>query len=180
MESRIKKTGPLDLSRRFQQGKLQQGAGSSGAPQSDLVATSRPAVETSAKSRDKPMVRHLPKVNPKNPLLGVSRTDTSLQEASTSNRPTAEGQGHLVSQAGGTRLAKKALSGYARRKLKKIRVRASKAGTGGIQQPENVGTPKQGETSTETSKRPRSEGSTLTEGARAPKRPRYLNGPGRL
>jgi hypothetical protein len=38
--------------------------------------------------------------------------------------------------------------------------------------------PKQGETSTKTSKRPRPEGSTPTEMARAPKRPRDFSGPG--
>jgi hypothetical protein len=38
--------------------------------------------------------------------------------------------------------------------------------------------PKRGETSTKTSKRPRSEGSTPTETARDPKRPRDLSGPG--
>jgi hypothetical protein len=38
--------------------------------------------------------------------------------------------------------------------------------------------PKQGETSTETLNRPRLEGSTPTEMARAPKRPRDSSGPG--
>jgi hypothetical protein len=90
--------------------------------------------------------------------LGVSCTDIPLQGASTSSKPTAGGQGHLASQAGGPCLAKKALSGCARRKLK-TRARASEAGTGGIQQPGNASVPKQGE----TSKRPRSEGSTPTE-----------------
>jgi hypothetical protein len=125
MRTRNKKTGPLDVkekrdfpSRRSLQEMLQQGAGSPGAPRSDSVATSGPAVEISAKGRDKLTVRHLPMVKPKMPLLGVSCTDIPLQGASTSSKPTAEErQGHLVSEAGGPRLAKKALSGCARRKL---------------------------------------------------------------
>jgi hypothetical protein len=60
----------------------------------------------------------------------------------------------------------------------KARARASEARTGGIQQPGNAGAPKQGETPTETLKRPRSEGSTPTETARAPKKPRESSGPG--
>jgi hypothetical protein len=71
---------------------------------------------------------------------------------------------------------KKALSGCAKQKLKKEKARASKAGTGGIQQPGNAGMPKQGETSTENHQRPWSEGSTPTETVRAPKRPRDLQG----
>jgi hypothetical protein len=73
---------------------------------------------------------------------------------------------------------KKALSGCARWKHKKARARASEAETGGNQQPGNVSAPKQVETSAKTSKRPRSEGSTPTETARNPKRPRDLSGPG--
>jgi hypothetical protein len=71
---------------------------------------------------------------------------------------------------------KEDLSGCARRKLKKAKARASEAGTGDIQQPGNAGVPKQGETSTEPLKRPRSEGSTPTETATALKRPRDLQG----
>jgi hypothetical protein len=71
---------------------------------------------------------------------------------------------------------KKVLSGCDRRKLKREKARASGEGTRGIQQPGNAGTPKQGETLTETLKRPRSEGSTPTETARATKRPRDLHG----
>jgi hypothetical protein len=70
------------------------------------------------------------------------------------------------------------LSGYARRKLKKASARASEAGNGGIQQPWNVDVPKQGETSTGTLKRPRSESNTPTETARSPKRTRDFSGPG--
>jgi hypothetical protein len=62
---------------------------------------------------------------------------------------------NLVSGVGGLRLMKKVLSGCARQKLKKAKARASEAGTGGIHQPGNAGAPKQGETLTETLKRPR-------------------------
>jgi hypothetical protein len=121
------------------------------------------------------MVRYLPEVKPKIPLMGVSHTDIPPQGASASSKPAAgEGQGHSVSQTGGPRLAKKALSGCARRKLKKARGKANEAETGGIQQPGNASAPKQGENSTKASKRPRSEGSTPTEMARDPKRPRDL------
>jgi hypothetical protein len=113
-------------------------------------------------------VRNLPKIKPKIPLLGVSHTDIPLQGASTSSKPTIrEGQGHVISKLGGPSLAKKALSGCARWKLKKAKARGSEAGTGGIQQLENASTPKQAETSTKTPKRPRSEGSTRKEMARA-------------
>jgi hypothetical protein len=159
MEARKKKkSGPQDLkekrdsrTRRSRREILQQGAGSSGAPLSGPAATSEPAVEILAKGRDKPMVKNLPEVKPKTPLLGVSTTDIPLHGASTSSKPTVgEGLGHLVSRVGGLRLAKKALSGCARRKLKKAQARASEAGTGGIQQPGNASAPKQEETSTET------------------------------
>jgi hypothetical protein len=184
-EPRKKKPGPQDLkdkrdspSRRSVREILQQGAGSSGAPLSDPVATSEPAVEISAKGRDKPMVRNLPELKPKIRLLGVNSTDIPLHGVSTSSKPTVGGQGHLVSRAGGHCLAKKSLSGCARRKLKKAKARASEVETGGIQQRGNASAPKQGETSTKTPKRPKSEGSTPTEMARAPKRPRDFSGPG--
>jgi hypothetical protein len=159
---------------------LQQGAGSSGAPLSGAAATSETAVEISVKGRDEPVVRNLPEVKPRTPLLGVSSTYTPLQGTSISSIPTAgEGLGHLLFGVGGLRLVKKAWSGCARRKLKKASARASEAGTGGIQQPGNVGAPKQGETSTETFQRPRSEGSTPTETARSPKKkPRDSSGSG--
>jgi hypothetical protein len=180
------KTGPKDLKqkrdsppRRSLREMLQQGAGSSGAPLRGPAATSEPAVEISAKDSYEPAVRNLSKVRSETTLLGVSRTDTPLQGASTSSIPTAgEGLGHTVSEVGELRLAKKALSGCAKRKLKKARARESEAGTGGIQQPGNVNAPKQGETLTDILKRPRSEGSTPTETARAPKRPRDSKGPG--
>jgi hypothetical protein len=74
------------------------------------VATSEPTVEISADGRDKPVVRNLPEVKPRIPLLGVISSDIPLQGASTSSKPTeGEGQGHLVSRVGGLRLAKKSL-----------------------------------------------------------------------
>jgi hypothetical protein len=66
----------------------------------------------------------------------------------------------------------------ARWKLIKAKARVSEAETGGTQQPGNESTPKHGETSTETPKRPRSEGSTPIEKARSPKSPRDSSGPG--
>jgi hypothetical protein len=63
---------------------------------------------------------NLAEVNPRTPPLGISSSDTSLQGANTSSISTAgECLGHLLSGVGGIRLAKKALSGCARRKLKK-------------------------------------------------------------
>jgi hypothetical protein len=66
------------------------------------------------------------------------------------------------------------LSECARWKLKK----ACEAGTRAIQQPGNASAPKQGETSTETPRRPRSDDSTPTKTTRPPKRPRDSSGPG--
>jgi hypothetical protein len=133
------------------------------------------------------MVRNLPEVKPKVPLLGISCTDMPLQGASTSSKPTVgEGQGHLAPKAGGPRLAKEALSGSARRKLKKAKARASRAIIAGIQQPGTANTSKQGGTSTKTPKRPRSEGSTLTETGQGQrvvslqKQPELLKHPGTL
>jgi hypothetical protein len=62
--------------------------------------------------------------------------------------------------------------------LVKARARVSEAETGSIQQPGNAGVSKQGEASTETHKRPRSEGSTHTETVTAPKRTRDSSEPG--
>jgi hypothetical protein len=107
------------------------------------VATNEPAVDISAKGRDKPVVRNLPEIKPRTPLLGVSSTDIPLQGASSSDIPTAgESLGHLVFGVRGLHLAKKALSGCSRWRLKKARARASEAGTAGIQQPGNAGIPK--------------------------------------
>jgi hypothetical protein len=181
METELKRIGPQDLKEKRDsppgeslQEILQQGPGSSSAPLRDLAATSEPALEILAKGRDEPVVRNLPEVNPWTPIL--------LQGASSSSIPTeGEGLEHLASGVGGSRLAKKTLSGCARRKLKKARARATanKVETGSIQQPGNAGTPKQGETLTENFKRPMSEGSNPTaETASSPKRPRDSSGPG--
>jgi hypothetical protein len=121
------KTGPKDLKqkrdsppRRSLREILQQGAGNSGAPSRRSVATSEPAVETSAKDWDEPAIRNLSEGKTKTTVLGDSSIDIPLQGASTSSTPTAgEVLGHTVSGVGGLRLAKKALSGCARRKLKK-------------------------------------------------------------
>ena len=104
--------------------------------------------------------------------LTSSQTNITLRGANTSSTPAAGGLGHLVSGVGGPRQAKKALPGCTRRKLKKARAGASKAGSVGSQQPGNADLPKQGETTTRNFKRPRSP----TETARAPKMPRDLQG----
>jgi hypothetical protein len=54
-----------------------EGAGSSGAPLRGPVATSKPAVEISAKGRDEIAVRNLPEVKLRTPLLGGGSTDTT-------------------------------------------------------------------------------------------------------
>jgi hypothetical protein len=93
---------------------LQQGAGSSGEPLGEPVATSEPAVELPVEGRKEPVVQNLIKAQLKPPLLGVSSTDTLLQGAGSSSKPAAgEGLRHLLSGIGGPRLAKKALSGCA-------------------------------------------------------------------
>jgi hypothetical protein len=69
---------------------------------------------------DAPPVLNLPQAKTKTTLLGVSSADIPLQGASTSSTPTAgEGLGHIVSGVVGFRLAKKALSGSAKRKQKR-------------------------------------------------------------
>jgi hypothetical protein len=142
------------------------------------VQPAKPAVEISAKYTDEPVVRNLSEIKSETILLGVSSTDILLQGTSTSIIPTAgEGLGHIVSGVGELRLTKKALSGCVRQKLKKARAKASEAVTVAIQQSRNAGASKQGESPTETLKRPRSEGSTPTETANAPKRPRDSKGP---
>jgi hypothetical protein len=65
---------------------LQQGHGSSSAPVRGPVATSKPAVEISAKGRDEPVVGNLRKVKPRTPLLGVRSTDTPLQHTYSRRR----------------------------------------------------------------------------------------------
>jgi hypothetical protein len=71
---------------------------SENTPLRSPVATSEPAVEISAKDRDKPVERNLPEEKPRTPILGVICTDTPLQGASISSIPTAgEDLRHLVS-----------------------------------------------------------------------------------
>jgi hypothetical protein len=68
--------------------------------------------------------------------MGARRTDMLLKGASTSSIPTVgDDLAYLVSGVSGFRLAKKALSGFTKRKLQNARARANKVGTGGIQQP---------------------------------------------
>jgi hypothetical protein len=135
---------------------LQQGAGSSGVPARGPVATSEPAAVISAKGRDEPMVRNLPEVKPGTSLLGASGINTPLHGAGSSGIPAAGGdQECLVPGIGERRLAKKALSGCARRKLEKAKAKSSEAGTWGIQKPGNASLTKQSDTPTEIPKRPR-------------------------
>jgi hypothetical protein len=138
---------------------LQREAGSSSEPLGEPVATSEHAVEFPAEG----MEEHL-----KPPLLGVSSTDIPLQGAGSSSKPAAGGLEHLLAGIGGPCLAKKALSGCSKRKLKKARAGAIQAGTGGSQQPGPAGSSKQGETPTGTLKRPQSEGSIPTKTIRTP------------
>jgi hypothetical protein len=87
----------------------QQGAGSSGEPLGEPVATSEPAVELPVESGKEPVVQNLPEAQQKPPLLGVSSTDTPLEGAGSSSKPAREGVGHLVPGVSGPCLAKKAL-----------------------------------------------------------------------
>jgi hypothetical protein len=96
--NQIEKTGPQKLkrkrdspSRRYLREILQLEAGSSGKLLRGPPATSKPAVEISAKGRSEPVVRNLHKVKPKTPLLGVSSADIPLQGASSSSIPIADG-----------------------------------------------------------------------------------------
>jgi hypothetical protein len=150
---------------------------SNGAPLRDAGTISKPAAEVSAKGRDEPIVRNLPEVLSRTPVPRVSSSDTPLWGASSSSTPAErEGLRHLASGVSRLHLAKTKLSGCARWKLKKAR--ASQAGTGGTQQPGNGGMPKQGETPTGASKRPRPEGSTPTERVRPQKGPGTLEDQG--
>jgi hypothetical protein len=70
---------------------LQQGSGSSSAPSRGAGGTDEPAVEISAKGREEPVVKNLPKITSRTLLSGVSSSDIPLQEASSSSAP-AEGE----------------------------------------------------------------------------------------
>jgi hypothetical protein len=158
---------------------LQQGAGSSGVLVRDPVTTSEPAAVISAKGRSEPLVRNLPEVELRTSLSGTGRINTPLQGAGSAGIPIVEGdRGSLVPSMVEFLLAKKALSGCARRKLKKAKARSGEAGTWGIQQPGTVGLTVQLETFTEPPKRPRPGGSTPSETVGPTKRPRDWKGPG--
>jgi hypothetical protein len=120
-------------------------------------------------------VRNLPEILSRTSLPGVGSSNTPLHEASSSSIPAEGGLRHLASGVSKLHLAKAKLSGCARRKLKKAK--ASQAGTRGTQQLGNGGMPKQGETPTEASKEPRSDGSTPTEQVGPAKRPGDSRGP---
>jgi hypothetical protein len=70
------------------------------------------------------MVRNLPEVEQGTSLSGASIINTPLQGAGRTGIPAAgRDQGSLVPRIGELRLAKKALSGCARRKLKKAKAK---------------------------------------------------------
>jgi hypothetical protein len=106
---------------------LRQGAGSSVEPLRGPVATSETAVEFLAEGREEPVVQNLPGAKPKMTPLGVSNTDIPLQGASIFSILTVGGGlRHLISGVGGFRLANKSLSGCARRKMKRQKLRQEK------------------------------------------------------
>jgi hypothetical protein len=122
-------------------------------------------------SRYEPVVRHLSvatstnslslSLPPSLSLSGASSSDIPLQAASSSSiYAEAEGLRHLASQAVRLQLVKTKLSGFT--KWKPNKAKAGQVGKG-IQHLGNLGTPKQGETPTSTSERPKPEGSTPTE-----------------
>jgi hypothetical protein len=135
-----KTNGPKDLKkkrdsppRRSLREILQQGAASSRVPARDPVATSEPAAVISAKGRNEPLVRNLLEVELGTSLSGTGGINTPLQGAGSAGIPVVEGdQGSLVPSMGEFCLVKKALSGCARRKLKKTKARSGVAGTAGI------------------------------------------------
>jgi hypothetical protein len=108
-------------------------------------------------------------------LLGVSKSDISLQGVTSSSTPAEGGLRHLASEAGRLHLARTNIYGCARWKLKK-KARASQEGTGSIKEPGNAVISRQGGTLTRASKRPRPEDSTLTERVISPKKAHELQG----
>jgi hypothetical protein len=106
-------------------------------------------------------VRNILQVTSRTLFSGVSSPDMPRHGISSSSTLTEDGLSHLASRTGRLHLARSKLSECARQKLKKAR--ASQAGNGGSQQPGNAGIPKQGETLTWTSKRPRPANSTSME-----------------
>jgi hypothetical protein len=83
---------------------------------------------------------------------------------------------YLTSEVGRLHLAGPKLSQCIIQKLKKARV--SQAGTSSTQLPGNSGIPKQGETSTQISKRPKPDDSNPTERITPPKCPRDIQDAG--
>jgi hypothetical protein len=80
MDTNKNKTGLQDsktkmdsLPRRSLQEILQQKARSSGTPSKEIGATSKPAVDVSAKGRDEPVMRNLPEVISKDPSLRIQQ-----------------------------------------------------------------------------------------------------------
>jgi hypothetical protein len=115
---------------------LQQGAESSGVTARDPLANSEPDAVISAKGRNEPLVRNLPEVELGTSLSGTGGINTSLQEAGSAGIPAAEGdQGRLIPSMGEFRLAKKELSGSARRKLKKSQSQVKRGRNWGFQLP---------------------------------------------
>jgi hypothetical protein len=120
---------------------LQKGAESSGA-------SSKPTVEVSVKGRDEPVMRHMPAVTSRTPLLEVSSSDTPLQGASSSSIPAGGGQTFS---------------------LRSKQATPSKGKTDWMHQArQEPGMSMLEETLTGTSKRPSSGGSTPVERARDP------------
>jgi hypothetical protein len=99
------------------------------------MQTSEPAGETQVKDGDVPVVRNLSETQLATNPLGSSDIDVPLQRASISSIPVEGGSAQAVSEVGGLRLARKALSGATRQRLKKAKAEASVARTGGTQQP---------------------------------------------
>jgi hypothetical protein len=80
-----------------------------------------------------PVVRNPSETQLTTNTVGSSDTDVPLQGASTSSIPAEGWSGQGVSGVGGLRLARKTLSGAARRKLKKTKAEASVVRTGGTE-----------------------------------------------
>jgi hypothetical protein len=122
-------------------------------------------LEISTKGRDEPVVRNLPKVISRTLLSRVNSSDIPLRGASSSSTPAEGALTHLASGVGRFHLAGPKI--YECAKWKRKKARASQAGTGTTQEPENAGILKQGKISTRTSKKIW-KGSDLQEGPWTP------------
>jgi hypothetical protein len=147
---------------------FQQGTRSTGPSLREPAATSKPTVEVSAKDREEPVVRNLPEIKLKTPVLEVSSAETSLQGASIFSVLLQQEKelGHLLSGAGGLRLA-------TRNCLDPLGVNRERQ-----EQRGNVGTPKPGGSTIENIKRTSLGVSSPTDTERSSKRPRESSGPG--